>query len=288
MDAASLGVFRDITLLVWLALLLGVAAYKWVRQTRPAACWNWDGRVDARPFLPIDGIVVAALSILLLSGLQQAAPGTPEALAEKSSAELNAGAVFLSIMIQLIICAVLLFYLRAIRDLNPVELFGFRNQGLGSSLGVSLGFMIPTFFIVMAAAAGVHHWMQGFWPDMGSQQSVEAFRRSQDPMAKTMLVIAAAVVAPIVEETMFRGFIYGVIKRFTDRWFAAVCTALLFAVVHFHVGSMIPLTVLALLLCAAYELTGSLAVPMIMHGIFNSTSIVLMIFFPEMSDANPS
>lgn len=287
MDAPSLGVLRDVTLLVWLALLIGVAAYKWVRQTRPSSCWNWDGRVDARPFLPVDGIVVAALSILLLSGLQQAAPATAESLAAKTDMELNSGAVFLSILMQLIICAVLLFYLRAVRALNPVELFGFPNRSLAGACGSAAIFMIPTFMIVMSVSAGVHHWLQGFWPEMGAQQSVEAFRRSNDPVAKALLVIAAAVVAPIVEETMFRGFIYGVIKRFTDRWFAALCSAILFAVVHFHVGSMIPLGVLALILCAAYELTGSLAVPMVMHGLFNGTSIALMIFFPEMSDANP-
>ena len=96
-----------------------------------------------------------------------------------------------------------------------------------------------------------------------------------------MLIIAAVIVAPIVEETVFRGFIYGVIKRFTDSWFAAFCSALLFAVVHFHIGSLIPLTVLALVLCAAYERTGSLVVPMMMHGLFNGTSIALMIFVPN-------
>ena len=44
MDAATLGVLHDVTLLVWVALLFGVAAYKAVRELRPAACWNWGGR----------------------------------------------------------------------------------------------------------------------------------------------------------------------------------------------------------------------------------------------------
>ncbi|TDU62559.1 hypothetical protein EI77_04602 [Prosthecobacter fusiformis] len=285
MDAPTAGVLRDITLLVWLALLIGIAAYKWVRQTRPESGWNWSGRVDARPYLSMDAIVVAAISILLLGGLQQAVPGSadaPAAEAAESIVELSAGSMFLNIMVQLMICAVLLFYLRGLRNLNPVEIFGLTQLRPAQIVGTALVFMLPTFFLVMGASAGINVWMQEFWPNLGQQDSVEAFRRSHDPLAKTLLVIAAVVIAPIVEETIFRGFIYGVIKRFTDSFFAALCSALLFAVVHFHMGSLIPLALLALIFCAAYERTGSLAVPMLMHGFFNGTSIALMLLFPDM------
>lgn len=285
MDAPTVGILRDVTLLVWLALLAGVAAYKWIRQTRPAAAWNLSGEVNARPFITADGLVVAAISILLLSGLQKVAPAAAPT-EPVAPAELSITAMFISIMFQLCICAVLLFYLRQVRNLNPLELFGFNRLNLRRIFSTAGLFMLPTFVIVMLTSAGMLHWMESFWPDMASQESVEAFRRSKDPIAKAMLVIAAAIVAPIVEETVFRGFIYGVIKRFTDSWFAGICSALLFAVVHCHIGSMVPLTVLALILCVAYEFTGSLAVPMVMHGLFNGGSIVLMILFPDMAHAD--
>ena len=196
--------------------------------------------------------------------------------------ELSATAMFISILMQLLICAVLLFYLRAIRNLDPVELFGLRRLGAGRVLTTVLIFMLPTLVIVMLTSSVVTLWLEGFWPNLAQQESVEAFRKSNDPLAKTLLVIAAAIVAPIVEEVIFRGFIYGVIKRFTDGYFAALCSALLFAVIHFHIGSMIPLAMLALVFCAAYERTGSLAVPILMHAVFNSTSIALMLFFPDL------
>ena len=284
MDAPTVGILRDVTLLVWLALLIGVAAYKWIRQTRPSAGWNTGGQVDAYPFIIPDGLVVAAISVLLLGGLQQATPVSADASAPPP--ELSASNMFLSILFQLFICAVLLFYLRAVRNLNPLELFGLNRLNLRRIVSSAGIFMIPTFLLVMLTSAGITQWMEGFWPNMGSQDSVEAFRNSKDPLAKGMLVIAAVIVAPIVEETMFRGFIYGVIKRFTDSWFAALCSALLFAVVHLHVGSLVPLTVLALVFCAAYEFTGSLAVSMVMHGLFNGGSILLMILFPDMAHAD--
>ncbi len=288
MDAPTVGVLRDVTLLVWLALLIGVAAYKWVRQSRPSAAWNTSGRVDASSYVSTDAIVVGAISILLLGGLQKAAPGVQVPSVEAAANELTSAGMFLSIIVQLMVCAVLLFYLRGLRNLNPVHLFGLRQLSLPQVIGRAFLYMLPAFFVVMAVSAVTTTWMQGFWPDLNAQETVEAFRSSKDPVAKTLLVIAAVVVAPIVEETVFRGFIYGVIKRFTDSFFAALCSALLFAVVHFHMGSLLPLAVLALFFCAAYERTGSLAVPMLMHGIFNGSSIALMIFFPELSDGkNP-
>lgn len=95
------------------------------------------------------------------------------------------------------------------------------------------------------------------------------------------MIIAAAVIAPLVEELFFRGFIYGVMKRYTDGLFAALCSSILFAVVHMHVGTLLPLALLALIFCALYERTGSLLVPMLLHAAFNSVSLVVMLFFPE-------
>lgn len=281
MDAPTAGVLRDISLLVWLALLMGAAAYKWLRQTRPAAAWNWAGKVDARPYITVDGLVIAAVSLLLLGGLDkagEAAAGT----GDSAASELHAGAIFLSTLMTLMICAVLLFYLRGVRNLNPVEIFGLRRITFPQALGKAVVYYLPTLVVVMAASALATHWLQGFWPDVNQQSTVEGFRQSQDPLAKGMLAVAAVIVAPLVEETLFRGFMYGVIKRYTDGWFAALCTALLFGVVHFHIASFIPLVFLGLIFCAAYERTGSLAVPMLMHGFFNGTSLVMLILFPDM------
>ncbi|HYF37791.1 MAG TPA: CPBP family intramembrane glutamic endopeptidase, partial [Prosthecobacter sp.] len=111
------------------------------------------------------------------------------------------------------------------------------------------------------------------------QDLVEAFRATDNLAVKTLMVAAAAIVAPLVEETFFRGLFYGVIKRYTDGYFAALCSSLLFAVVHFHMGSFVPLVVLAFAFCLAYEVTGTLLVPMLMHAIFNGTSLVFLAFF---------
>jgi membrane protease YdiL (CAAX protease family) len=51
-----------------------------------------------------------------------------------------------------------------------------------------------------------------------------------------------------------------------------------FAVSHWHGPSLLPLFVLALGFGLAYELTGSLLAPIIMHAFFNSTMIIQLFY----------
>ena len=88
----------------------------------------------------------------------------------------------------------------------------------------------------------------------------------------------AIVTAPLTEELLFRGFLYGVVKRITDRWFAAVFTAMIFALVHLHVGSAPPLFLLGLCLAIAYEQTGCLLVPSFMHAMFNAWNVAMLVY----------
>lgn len=273
MDVATAGVLRDVALLVWVALLLGVAAYKWVRMTRPSLSWNHGGHVDARAYISVDAMVVAALALLLLSGLQAADEQAPAA---EEDGVLSVSSLVANLLLTLVMCAVLLFYLRVVRNLDPAELFGLRRLGPLRASGLALVFILPALVLVNGTAYGVQQWMQTFWPDVEPQEAVKAFTETSDPLARTLMVVFAAVVAPLVEETIFRGFIYGVIKRFTDSYFAALCSALLFAVVHMHAGSLLPLALLAVVLCLAYEVTGSLLVPILMHAMFNSVSLIAL------------
>jgi membrane protease YdiL (CAAX protease family) len=165
--------------------------------------------------------------------------------------------------------------------MSPAELFGLRRLSIAKAAGIALLGIIPLYIVVALVAAVVTSWAKDVWPDIQPQDAVKAFKTASSPSLKAMMGIAAVIVAPLVEETVFRGFIYGVLKRYTDGWYAAVCSAALFAIVHMHVGSLVPLFVLALGLCAAYERTGSLLVPMGMHALFNGVSTTFLLLYPH-------
>jgi membrane protease YdiL (CAAX protease family) len=90
-------------------------------------------------------------------------------------------------------------------------------------------------------------------------------------------VCMAVLVAPIVEEILFRGILYPAIKQIGFPRLAAISTAIIFALFHVNLVTFASLTAVALGLIFLYEYTDNLLAPIIAHAVFN-TSNVLMIF----------
>jgi len=112
--------------------------------------------------------------------------------------------------------------------------------------------------------------------EIDEQRAVQTFAENKDLTLRLLLALSAVIIAPICEELLFRGLIYGTLKRFGERIFAALASSLLFALIHGHVPSILPLTILALGFCIAYERTGCLWVPIAMHAMFNGFNLVMM------------
>ena len=95
-----------------------------------------------------------------------------------------------------------------------------------------------------------------------------------------MIIVFAVAIAPIVEEFIFRFFIYGVLKRYVGVLFGVILSSLLFAAAHAHLPSFVPLLVLGTCFAIAYEWSGSILVSMTMHSLFNSLTLTALAF-PE-------
>jgi membrane protease YdiL (CAAX protease family) len=101
--------------------------------------------------------------------------------------------------------------------------------------------------------------------------------------AKLILTFLSLVVLPpIVEETVFRGFVYTGIRNKIRPIGAAVLTSLLFAVAHLQFGSGKPLLwvaaldtfTLSLVLCYLRQTTNSLWPGVFLHGLKNGIAFI--------------
>jgi membrane protease YdiL (CAAX protease family) len=96
---------------------------------------------------------------------------------------------------------------------------------------------------------------------------------------------AASVVAPLVEETMFRGVLYRHLREATGRWgralsflASAVVVSFVFAAIHPQGWLGVPpLMALALAFALAREWRGWLPAPMLAHGLHNTALLVLLL-----------
>src|ERR1051326_6165024 len=112
------------------------------------------------------------------------------------------------------------------------------------------------------------------------QNIIEFFSGSPTLQQRMMIIVFAVVIAPVIEEFLFRFFLYNVIKRYVGRLLGITFSALLFAAAHAHFPSFVPLFVLGSCFAIAYEWSGSILVAMTMHSIFNSLTLTALAF-PE-------
>jgi membrane protease YdiL (CAAX protease family) len=101
------------------------------------------------------------------------------------------------------------------------------------------------------------------------QESVSLFRQAKGAQLITLFLLQAVFIAPVIEEVFFRGFLFTFLKRYMTTGFAVVASAGVFAIAHANVGSILQLWLLACVLGLAYEHTGSLLLPIGIHGLFN-------------------
>jgi membrane protease YdiL (CAAX protease family) len=121
----------------------------------------------------------------------------------------------------------------------------------------------------------------------------EAFRNDMSPFAELMkartwwlVLIAAGIGAPIAEECLFRGLLYGTLRR-TPLGIggAAAVSAILWALLHanYSIYGVTAITLIGIYLALVRERTGSLLTPIVCHGAYNSLIVLVLAFAPNSS-----
>lgn len=105
---------------------------------------------------------------------------------------------------------------------------------------------------------------------------LEAARSANYPAIFTFY-LTLALLAPVCEEVIFRGFFYTGLRSKTGVGLALLLSALLFSAIHFDPGAMVPLFTLGLLFGFVYEKTRSLIPSMVAHGLWNGATFTLIL-----------
>ena len=84
------------------------------------------------------------------------------------------------------------------------------------------------------------------------------------------------IVAPIIEEIVFRGLFYKTLKNFIPFVQASIISSLIFAIIHENILSLTILFLLSLYLTWIYERTNSILYPILTHSIFNFLNLLLI------------
>ena len=154
------------------------------------------------------------------------------------------------------------------------ETFGVQRVGVPGVLVQAALLILLALPLIYGALTVTHILLAGGGYDSDTPQELVRFLAAPGAgVARAMVMVSAVFIAPVQEEFIFRGYIYGVLRRYTGPVVGILINALLFAAIHLHAPSFGGLFVLAVCLTLAYEWTGSLFVPITMHALFNLMSV---------------
>jgi membrane protease YdiL (CAAX protease family) len=263
--------FNALNVLV-LALLVGASVAFYLRIFR-FIYLQAGGKVVASHFARVDGYLAIGCVAMFIVQCLQSLRGSKSVL----PASIDTTFLFLvqlGFWIFVIGTIVLSFVLRG---MHTSALFGFDRIGFRKVFFLGLGLLFAALPLILASSSLTNDFLR-LDPQQDSQPIMQLFEHASDPSKRVPLIILAVAIAPISEEFVFRGFLYGVLKRFAGALPALFFSALLFALIHMHMPSLLPLFLLGAVLTLAYEFSGSLLVPMAMHAFFNTLTLVQVFF----------
>ena len=123
----------------------------------------------------------------------------------------------------------------------------------------------------------------------GGQQAVDAAAKQagtidgvlpliQDENAGAMIAVltVTSVLAPLLEEVVFRGFLLASLTKWLPTPGAVLFSSVLFALAHLAPRDFVELTVLGMVLGFSYARTRNLLTPMLIHSLWNSGVLIVL------------
>lgn len=93
-------------------------------------------------------------------------------------------------------------------------------------------------------------------------------------------IISYGILAPLGEELVFRGVVYGQLRKVLKVPFAVVLSGLAFGLFHGNLVQAVYATVIGCLLALVYEWYGTIAAPMLFHSVANLFVYVMLELLP--------
>jgi membrane protease YdiL (CAAX protease family) len=166
--------------------------------------------------------------------------------------------------------------------------------GLGTALRDRPGRAVLTGLglgiVALILSTLVTNALQQRGADVGGQQRVLIQPLYGAPgWAVLLFVLAGSLVAPVAEETLFRGYIFRALAARKSVPLAYIISAGTFAAVHLGegrtLGDLLPLVpalfIVGGLLCFAYHRTGNLLSDITAHVFFNGIGFIATLFFHQ-------
>lgn len=210
------------------------------------------------------------VGLFTLFGLSAGAPKDSDTI------QISPNALVVNLVIFALLVSIITFYVS--RSIRPTDWLGLRWREWPHVFWIGPTVVIGMWIVLgFLQASGYISWMEKLIGGSSTQDAVKLMRESKDNVAVAMMCFSAAIVAPLAEEIIFRGYLFPVAKKFGGLWIGMIFSSLVFAAGHGNVPLLLPLFLLGMVMAFAYEKTGSIWSSIAIHFCFNSATVVLQL-----------
>lgn len=192
----------------------------------------------------------------------------------------------------------LVIYILAITIVIGVPFLLFKNKTTLKELGLNdliswmdIGVAVPAYIVYMVVNVFVMMLVTQL-PFVDPTQAQQLpFDRELffAPTQYILIFLTLVVLAPLAEEALFRGYLFGKVRKISPFWLAALIISITFGIAHFWTGPGMPLQwviavdtfVLSLALCLLREYTGAIWAGVIVHAIKNGIAYYFLFVNPQ-------
>lgn len=119
-------------------------------------------------------------------------------------------------------------------------------------------------------------------PDFDVTQTQEVGFEDLSQRSEYLLAfLTLVVVAPVAEETLFRGYLYGKLKKHVPLWLAIVATSALFGAFHGQWNVALDTFMLSVVMCSLREVTGNIWAGILLHMMKNGIAFYFLFINPS-------
>ena len=193
-------------------------------------------------------------------------------------------ALVIQVLLEAAIVAVLLTALPRLSG------FSLRELGFVAPRPWQIGVALLGAIAMVTVIEGGVTLLQELFHQKHEQQVIELFKqvRSQ-PNVMWFFAVFAIIVAPFMEEMIFRVFAFNVALRYGGFWVGAIVSGVLFGLAHIdHKGwdvllTIVPLMLGGMVLSFVYYRTRNAFCSMVTHGCFNALTVFALIYAPNLA-----
>lgn len=238
-------------------------------------------RFETAPRLALQGTMLMTAFIVYLASYIGLG-GLIEALGDAAGMSISewSGSAYMAMVIATALTAFCLGMLTLVGRARGLgqdwRLIGFRTENWRRDVWIGVaGFFGSLPFVFAALIIALLLTNTVFKHFKTPEQPFDQIATQGGALGAVLVFLAASVVAPIVEETFFRGALYSAFRTKLCVWPSVLLTSAVFAVIHPLPGGFLPIFTLACVLALLRERSGSLLPGMVCHCIYNTVVLAV-------------